>query len=184
MCKPKNLFYFWALIDKNEMMKKWIVIAVTFLLFSCEQGKIGYVDNVKLMDGYKVKQDVEATYQLQSESFARRRDSISQAFQIEAQDLQNRTKNMPQDKAQEEFEILQQRGQLIGQQLQQQEQQMQRMGQLKMDSVVTHVRKTIKEYGAANGYRFILTGGEGGSVLYGESTSDVTDEVLKILNEE
>lgn len=152
------------------------------LLVSCQQDKVGYVDNVKLMDGYQRKKDVEASYQIQSEAFTRRRDSISQAFQLEAQDLQNKTKSMSQDKAQEEFDMLQQRGQMIGQQLQQQEQQMQRMGQMKMDSVVTQVRKTIEEYGAANGYRFIFTGGEGGSVLYGEAAADITEDILKVLN--
>jgi outer membrane protein len=102
---------------------------------------------------------------------------------LEAQELQSKSNNMSQEKAQEEFEILQQRGQLIGQQLQQQEQQMQRMGQLKMDSVITQVRKTIREYGEANGYRYILTGGEGGSVLYGDKADDITSEILQILNE-
>ncbi|MGA9270156.1 MAG: OmpH family outer membrane protein, partial [Lutimonas sp.] len=88
------------------------------------------------------------------------------------------------DKAQEAFGILQQKGQMMGQQLQQEEQQIQQMGQMKMDSVVAEVRKTIQEYGAANGYRFILTGGEGGSVLYGDEASDITEQVLSQLNAE
>ena len=58
------------------MMKYWFGFMAAFLLFSCQQDKVGYVDNVKLMDGYKRKQDVEQSYQLQSESFARKRDSI------------------------------------------------------------------------------------------------------------
>ena len=52
-----------------------------------------------------------------------------------------------------------------------------------MDSVITQVRKTIREYGEANGYRYILTGGEGGSVLYGDKADDITSEILQILNE-
>ena len=60
---------------------------------------------------------------------------------------------------------------------------MQRMGKWKMDSVVTQVRKTIREYGEANGYRVILTGGEGGSVLYGGKGDDITADILEILNE-
>jgi outer membrane protein len=145
--------------------------------------KIAYVDNVKLMDGYKKKQEVEASFKLKSEAFAKKRDSISQAFQLEAQQLQTSTESMPQDKAQEAFGILQQKGQMMGQQLQQEEQQIQRMGQMKMDSVVAEVRETIQEYGAANGYRFVLTGGEGGSVLYGEEASDITEQVLSQLND-
>lgn len=164
-------------------MKKWIGIITFMLLISCQQDKIAYVDNVKLMDGYTKKQEVEASYQLKSEAFAKKRDSISQAFQFEAQALQSSTEQMPEDKAQEAFGVLQQKGQMMSQQLQQEEQQIQRMGQIKMDSVVTEVRETIESYGAANGYRFILTGGEGGSVLYGDDASDITEQVLKLLNE-
>jgi outer membrane protein len=56
------------------------------------------------------------------------------------------------------------------------------MGQIEMDSVVSEVRETIEKYGAANGYRFIFTGGEGGSVLYGDGASDITEQVLVELN--
>ncbi|MGA9239453.1 OmpH family outer membrane protein [Robiginitalea sp.] len=164
-------------------MKNWIGLLTFLILASCQQEKIAYVDNVKLMDGYKKKQEVDASFQLKSEAFARKRDSISQAFQLEAQQLQTSTEGMAQDKAQEAFGILQQKGQMMGQQLQQEEQQIQRMGQMKMDSVVTEVRETIQEYGTANGYRFILTGGEGGSVLYGDEASDITEQVLSQLND-
>lgn len=163
-------------------MKNWILPVAALFLMSCQQEKIGFVDNVKLMDGYQKKKDVEAAYQIRSEAFTRKRDSISQVFQMEAQDLQTKSEGMSQTKAQEAFSQLQQKGQMVGQQLQQEEQQLQRMGQLKMDSVVQEVRKTIKDYGKANGYSFILTGGEGGSVLFGKEAADVTKEVLKELN--
>ncbi|MEJ2161885.1 MAG: OmpH family outer membrane protein [Robiginitalea sp.] len=165
-------------------MKKWTGILAVILMMSCQQDKIAYVDNVKLMEGYQKRKDVEAAYQLKSEDFNKRRDSISQTFQLEAQEVQNQTKNMSQEKAQEEYDLLQQKGQIIAQQLQREEQQMQRTGQMKMDSVVSEARKLIKEYGATNGYGFILTGGEGGSVLYGKEAADITDDVLKLLNEE
>ena len=164
-------------------MKNWILPVAALLMMSCQQEKIGFVDNVKLMDGYQKKKDVEAAYQIKSEAFTRKRDSISQVFQMEAQDLQNKSEGMSQSKAQEAFTQLQQKGQMVGQQLQQEEQQLQRMGQLKMDSVVQEVRKTIREYGKANGYSFILTGGEGGSVLFGKEAADVTGDVLKVLND-
>lgn len=169
--------------QKHPIMKNWIGLMTLLLLASCQQDKIAYVDNVKLMDGYSKKQEVEASFQLKSEAFAKKRDSISQAFQLEAQQLQTSTEGMPESKAQEAFGLLQQKGQMMGQQLQQEEQQIQRMGQMKMDSVVAEVRETIQKYGAANGYRFILTGGEGGSVLYGDEASDITEQVLNELNE-
>ena len=90
---------------------------------------------------------------------------------------------MSQAKAQEEYGIMQQRGQFIGQQLQQEDQLLQAAGQTEMDSIVSKVKKEIKAYGKANGYTYILGGGDGGSVLYGTEVNDLTDEIVKILND-
>jgi len=167
-----------------ETMKKLIGLAVILVLSSCQQHKIGFVDYAGLMDGYQRKKDLETNYQSKAQAYARKRDSISQSFQLEAQALQAKTKDLPQQKAQEEFNVLQQRGQIIGQQLQQEEQFMQQAGQQKMDSLITEVKARIQEYGKANGYSFILAGGDGGTVLYGEDSQDVTEAILKLLNEE
>ena len=52
-----------------------------------------------------------------------------------------------------------------------------------MDSIVSQVKKEIKAYGKKNGYSYILGGGEGGSVLYGTETNDLTEEIVKLLND-
>lgn len=90
---------------------------------------------------------------------------------------------MSQKNAQEEYSQLQQRGQFVGQQLQQEEQQLQQNSQAEMDTLVKKVKKEIREYGKANGYTYILGGGDGGSVLYGEEAKDLTDVILTILND-
>ncbi|MDO1512902.1 OmpH family outer membrane protein [Maribacter confluentis] len=164
-------------------MKNVIVLLAFVLLASCQQEKIGYVDNVKLMDEYQQKIDVEAKFKERADVLAKRRDSISQAFQMEAQAFQTKAQSMSQSKAQEEYAAMQQKGQMIGQQLQQQDQQLQIEGQTEMDSIVSSVKKEIKAYGKANGYSYILGGGDGGSVLYGTEANDLTDEIVKILND-
>ncbi|NAS10996.1 OmpH family outer membrane protein [Poritiphilus flavus] len=164
-------------------MKNWIVGLLFLTLLSCEQNKIGYVDNIKLMDDYQEKQDIEAKYKTKTDALNKKRDSVSQAFQIEAQAFQAKASSMSQKKAQEEYGILQQRGQFIGQQLQQEEQLLQQQGQTEMDSLVSKVKREIRAYGKANGYTYVLGGGEGGSVLYGTEAMDLTEEILKILND-
>lgn len=164
-------------------MKK-IILGISLLaVVACQQQKIGYVDNIRMMDEYQEKIDMEAKYQSRSETLGKKRDSISQEFQREAQEFQQQAQGMSQQKAQEQYGSLQQRGQIIGQQLQQEEQQLQLEGQTEMDSLITRVRDEIKKYGKDNGYSFILGGGNGGSVLYGEEAKDITDEIVKILNE-
>lgn len=164
-------------------MKKLVVVAIAIFMTACQQDKIGYVDNVKLMDGYQQKIDIEAKFKTKADALAKKRDSISQAFQLEVQAFQTKAQKMSQKKAQEEYGLIQQRGQFMGQQLQQEEQQMQSAGQVEMDTVVSRVKQEIKAYGKANGYTYILGGGDGGSVLYGAEAQDLTAEVLKILND-
>ncbi|WP_394974420.1 OmpH family outer membrane protein [uncultured Croceitalea sp.] len=164
-------------------MKRLLVVVLVVFLAACQQNKIGYVDNIKLMDGYQEKIDIEAKFKTKADALSKKRDSISQAFQIEVQAFQAKAQKMSQKKAQEEYGLIQQRGQFMGQQLQQEEQQMQTAGQVEMDTVVSKVKKEIKAYGKANGYTYILGGGDGGSVLYGTDAQDLTQEVLKILND-
>ena len=164
-------------------MKKLVLALVFIGTISCQQEKIAFVDNVKLMDTYQEKIDIEAKFKTRTETFGKKRDSISQAFQVEAQAFQAKAQKMAQAKAQEEYGQLQQRSQFIGQQLQQEEQQLQIQGQTEMDSLVSKVKKEIKAYGESNGYSFILTGGDGGSVLYGKEAHNVTDAIVKILND-
>lgn len=159
------------------------MVAVVLLIMSCQQEKIGFVDNVKLMQDYQEKKDIEAKYTTKLEAFGQKKDSITQAFQQEAQAFQVKAQSMSQQKAQEEYGMFQQKGQLIGQQLQQEEQLLQMEGQTDMDSLVTKVKEEIKAYGKANSYAYILGGGDGGSVLYGKEANDLTDEIAKILND-
>ena len=160
-----------------------MLLFAIILMSACQQNKIGFVDNVKLMDSYQEKLDIEAKYKTKAETLNKKRDSISQAFQIEVQAFQAKAQKMAQSKAQEEYGLIQQRGQFMGQQLQQEEQQLQLAGQTEMDSIISKVKKEIEAYGKANQYTYILGGGDGGSVLYGTDAQDLTDEILQILNE-
>lgn len=164
-------------------MKNVVWILALVLLTSCEQDKIGYVDNVKLMDEYQEKIDAETKFKSDEAVLTKKRDSLSQAYQLELQTFQTRSQSMSQKKAQEEYGLLQQKGQFLGQQLQQEAQVAQTANQTILDSIISTVKKEIKAYGKVNGYTYILGGGDGGSVLYGTDANDLTDEVVKILND-
>lgn len=163
-------------------MKKLILGISLLTILSCTQEKIAFVDNVKLMNEYQEKIDIETKYKEKAEALGKKRDSISQKFQAEATEFQTRAQSMSQNAAQQEYAQFQQRGQQMGQQLQMEDQQLQIQGQTEMDSVVSKVKKEIQAYGKANGYSYILGGGEGGSVLYGKETNDITNEIITILN--
>ncbi|MBM1105235.1 OmpH family outer membrane protein [Aurantibacter crassamenti] len=164
-------------------MKNVVLILVLVLFASCEQTKIAYVDNVRLMEEYQEKIDADAKFKIDEDVLTKKRDSMSQAYQLEMQAFQTKSQSMSQKKAQEEYGVLQQKGQFLGQQLQQEAQVAQAANQTILDSIISTVKKEIKGYGKSKGYSYILGGGDGGSVLYGTEANDVTDEVVKLLND-
>jgi len=106
---------------KTKKMKKLVGLVLIMAIVACQQNKIAYVDNVKLIGEYQEKIDVEAKYKVKAEALQKKKDSLTQIFQIEAQAFQSKAQSMPANKAQEEYNALQQKGQFLGQQLQQEE---------------------------------------------------------------
>ena len=71
----------------------------------------------------------------------------------------------------------------MSQRVQFEQQQIAQESQSLNDSVINKVKKFVQSYGKSNSYNFILGSNEAGSVLYGEAPSDLTQEILKSLNE-
>lgn len=167
----KNIFYV-------------VVLALAFT--SCQnQGKIGFVDNGTVINDYQEKKDIEAKYQTKEEAFRKRADSLGKAFQLEVQETQLVAQKSAQAKAQELMGGLQQKQQLLQQKMQFEQQQLQESFQTEIDSVISKVKKHVKEYGKNNGYTYILgTSDAAATVMYGAEDDDLTKVILEGLNKE
>ncbi|MFD1062593.1 OmpH family outer membrane protein [Winogradskyella litorisediminis] len=162
---------------------KLLIIAILFS--SCqEQKKIGFVNNGDVLNEYQMKKDIEATYKVRNEVFQRRMDSIDKDFQVEVKAFQMAQARMSQKKAQEKYNELGQRNQMLTQQFQQDQAVLQQGFNKEMDSVIKTMNAFVKDYGKKNGYAFILGQNEAGSVIYGEEASDLTSEITEALNAE
>ncbi|MCY1373737.1 Outer membrane protein (OmpH-like) [compost metagenome] len=62
-------------------------------------------------------------------------------------------------------------------------QQLQQEAAVERDSVVSKVRKYIKEYGKKNGYTYIYGTGDAATILYAKDQLDLTDKIVKELND-
>ncbi|EKF56784.1 hypothetical protein I215_01180 [Galbibacter marinus] len=165
------------------MKKIILIITVALASVSCQQDKIAFVDNTKLLNEYQEKIDIEAKYKTIFEAFGKKRDSITQAFQVEAQAFQEEAQKLSQNAAQEKYQSLMQKSQTVQQQIQGEEQQLAMESQGEIDSLLKKVKEFVVDYGKTNGYTFILGKNDAGSVMYGESSKDITDQVLKALND-
>ena len=164
-------------------MKKIIIGGIILLGFTSCQDKVAFVDNTKLLNEYQEKKDIESKLKEQISKYEKKRDSISQAFQLEAKNFEAQAQNLAQNVAQKKYNELMQKSQILQQHLQQEEHKIQLESQTQMDSLLTKVKKFIKEYGKEKGYTFILGANEGGSVLYGNEKKDITNELVKSLND-
>lgn len=169
--------------QKNLIMKKVLLLLFVVVLASCTQEKIGYVDSVKIMKDYEEQKESAAKFKVKTDALTKKRDSISQVYQLEMQAFQIRAQKMNDQKAQQEYGLLQQKGQIMAQQLQQEEQTLTGQQQTVRDSIISTIKKEIKAFGKAKGYSYILGGGDTGTVLYGTEANDLTVELLKILND-
>ncbi|WP_067145498.1 OmpH family outer membrane protein [Pseudotamlana agarivorans] len=165
----KNIFY---------------LVLVALVITSCNQQKIGYIDNGIVINDFQEKIDIETKFQIKDEAFKKRADSIGQAFQAEVKEAQTVARKTPQ-KAQEIMGGLQQKQQRLQQQMQIEQQALTQEFQTQIDTVIVKVKDFVKDYGKKNGYTFILgTSDAAASVLYGAEENDLTQTVLDALNAE
>jgi outer membrane protein len=163
------------------------VVLMALIISSCQKQKIGFVDNGNVINEYQKKKDAEAKFQVKEDAFRKRADSISQAFQTEAQTTQAEAQRLAKSnnlkKAEEMMTGLQQKQQVLQQQMQYEQQQLTQLFQSEIDSVIVDVKDFVKEYGKANGYTYILgTSDASSSVLYGTDENDLSETILEALN--
>ncbi|MEO7977868.1 OmpH family outer membrane protein [Flavobacterium sp.] len=171
------------------MKKALVIIALSVLVVSCnktaevKEVKTAYVDTSVLMKEYTEAKDVEAKYKAQSEEKGRQLQAEINRFKQDAANFQNQAQANGQAWAQQRGAELQKREQQLGYAQQQLAQQLQQESGVEMDSLVSGVKKFIKDYGKKNGYSYIYGTGDAATVLYAEDKYDITKEIIKALNE-
>lgn len=165
-------------------MKNILIVIITVLAFtSCQQSqKIGFVDNAELINEYQEKIDIQEKLKVKIKAYEQRRDSVRQAFQLEINDAELKSRKMSQSNLQKLSQELQQKEQSISQRDQYEQQQIAQESQAQNDSLIKRVKDFVNDYGTKNGYDFILGSNEAGSVMYGKANNDLTKIILDALN--
>ena len=167
-------------------MKKILgALSIVLVLASCqEQKKMAFVNRTDVINDYQEKIDVEAKFKAREDRFNKRSDSIGKAFQLEYRQFEVAAAKMSPAKQQEQGQAFNQKSQILQQQLQFEQQQLQQAYATEMDSVMTTMKNFVEDYGKKNGYSFIFgTSDVTTTVMYGEDVSNISDVVLKGLND-
>lgn len=171
------------------MKKSLVIIAIAFSIISCNKkaevatSKTAYVDTSKLMMESTEAKDIEAKYKAKSEEMGKELELEIAKFKAEAGSFQKNAQMNGQAWAQQKGAELQKREQQLQYAQQSIAQQLQQESGVEIDSVVSSVKKFIKSYGKEKGYAYIYGTGDAASVLYAEDKYDITNEIIKLLND-
>ncbi|MGV8993441.1 MAG: OmpH family outer membrane protein [Flavobacterium sp.] len=171
------------------MKKGFALFVLALTVMSCNQNnevkevKTAYIDTSKLLQEYTESKDIEAKYKAKSQEMGKELDAEVARFKNEAQNFQKNAQANGQAWAQQKGAELQKREQQLTYAQQAMLQQLQQESGKEMDSLVVNVRKFIKSYGKEKGYAYIYGTGEAATVLYAEDKYDITEEVVKLLND-
>jgi outer membrane protein len=175
---------------KNMSKKALVIIALSISIVSCnkpvaevKEVKTAYVDTSVLMKEYTEAKDLEAKYKAKSEEKGRQLEAEINRFKQEAAGFQAQAQANGQAWAQQKGAELQKREQQLGAAQQQLAQELQQESGKEMDSLVSGVKKFIKNYGKEKGYSYIYGTGDAASILYAEDKYDITKEIIKELND-
>jgi outer membrane protein len=145
-------------------------------LVHAEGLKIGYVDLGKVFDGYQATKESDRFLeqkgrQKQAElegrvtELKKLRESLEllndQAREAKAKELEEKSDEFQRLKSKSQRDLLRERNRIAR-------------------TILQEIEKAVAEYAKANGFSVIL---DERSLLYGETVFDVTDEVLRVLNE-
>jgi outer membrane protein len=166
-------------------MKKLLLLFVGILLLtSCQkEPKTAFVKTETIFKEYKGIKKQEEVFKQQQEAFSKKYDSMVKEWQKEVMDFQQKLPKMSPKKAQKKDQELYQKQQIIQQMQQEESARLTAEMQQKTDSIIDLVYEFFNKYGKQNGYKYIYGKNSSGALMYGDAQSDITDAVLKALNE-
>lgn len=172
------------------MKKSLLILGLSLALFSCNETtketsefKTAYVDTSKLLDEYEEAKDIESKFKVKSEEMGRELEGKAQQWKLDAASFQKEAQAKGPQWAQLRGEELQKREQEIAYMQQAMVQQLQKESGTEMDTLVNKIKKHIRDYGKKKGYEYIYGTGDAATVLYAKEGYDITEEILKELND-
>lgn len=175
-------------------MKKIILTAVAIIgLVSCNntqqqtentQGKTAYIDTSKLLKEYQEAKDIEAKYKAKEDQMSKELETELTKLEAEIDYVKKNAQAKGQEWFQKNAMALQEKEQRLMYVQQGLQQQLSSEYSKEADSLVKNVKQFAKDYGKEKGYDYIYGTNEAtNTILYAKDGQEITDEVIKLLNE-
>ena len=145
--------------------------------------KSAYIDTEKLMKEYQESKDFEAKYESMSNRMKNELESDMKKFQNDVVDLQKNAQSKGMEWAQKRQVELEKRQRTLAEKEQNYMKKFQEEGSVERDSLVSKMKRFIKDYGKEKGFDYVFGTGDASTVLYAKDGYDITEEILKLMND-
>lgn len=166
-------------------MKKFLwVIGLSLVIVSCNQQieKTAYVNNTRVVSEFKEMKAAQEKWTKKNNEVRAELEEKARQFQIEVQGYQNIQKSMTRANREKKEQELMVKQQNLQREQQAKMQEIQQGSQTEIDSIISKVKRQIKDYGKKNGYTYIYGDTESSNILYGKEELNITDKILEVLN--
>lgn len=151
---------------------------------SSDKGEVVYINQDSLLKNYNYAKDLSAKLESHGKSAQADLQSKGQAFQREVAEYQRNANTMSADARAQTEQRLQRKNQELQAYQQNAGAQVQNEQSTEMAKLYDKIADYVKQYAKQKGYKLVLTYQKGNAtVLYGDSTIDVTADVVKGLND-
>ena len=180
------------------MKKTLILFAAALTLVACNEQqeknipatkiskefKTAYIDTDELMKESIEAKDIKNKYKAKSKQMEARLTAEINSFKNEAANFRQNAMANGQAWAQQKGAELQKREQELGYKQQSMMQELQEESGTELDTLIKNYRKLIKDYGKEKGFDYIYgTGETSNTVLYAKDSYDITNEIIKSIND-
>ena len=145
--------------------------------------KTAYIDTEKLMKEYQESIDFETKYEAMSKRMQSELERDMKKFQNDVMDLQKNAQSKGMEWAQARQAELEKRERTLAEKQQNYMKKFQEEGSVERDSMISKMKRFIKDYGKEKGYEYVFGTGDAATVLYAKDGLDITDEIVKLMNE-
>jgi outer membrane protein len=157
------------------------VIALGIVVFTKSE-KVAYIDTGKLLEQSKEMQSLKKQLEKDQAAIKGNVDTLTAEFQNELKKYEKDQARMSAKEKQLSQELLRTKQQQLMQYQQAIQQKIQGDEQKRTQEILTAINAKIKEYGESKGYKLIFATA-GGNIAYGDKGVDITEEIVKLINQ-
>ncbi|MBN1183845.1 MAG: OmpH family outer membrane protein [Bacteroidales bacterium] len=173
-------------MKKLNLMLPWIAIAgiiVTWIFFMGRTMKVVYVDNNVLMTKYEGMIDARKEYEKKVATWQANSDTLVSEWERELKAYEKERSGMSAKERELKEQLLSNKQQQISQYQQAVQMKAKEEEQKMTQTVLNVVNEYMIKYGKKHGYSYIMGATGMGNIVYAYEKHDITEEVLKGLNE-